>query len=258
MTPRIRTMAAAVALFISVPAHADPRLEVVPSTFDFGWAPDNAKITAQFVIRNTGSEPVPLTAVLPTCGCTAADFTPGAVGTSEETKIALTFNTRGYTGVKFRKPTRVKTDVDANTYVATLTGHVANPDAKLIPEGDGIAEFPPEAASKKQKIVIVNKSDRSVTLKMVQAPAEWASASLPSAPVAPGQKATIDVSVDGSVKEARHTSFTIAPADSPATDRATIAVRTGPPPPGYRIAPRPPKAKPQPAPARAKPSSEKK
>src|SRR5262245_21402455 len=82
-------------------------LRIDPETFDFGWAPDNAKISADFTVKNTGVEIIPLTSVQPTCGCTASNFSPGQLASAEETKIGLTFNTRGYRGMAFNKSTKV-------------------------------------------------------------------------------------------------------------------------------------------------------
>src|SRR5258706_9505250 len=92
------------------PGFAAQRIEISPTTFDFGWAPDNAKITAEFTVMNAGDEMVPLTAFKPSCGCTATDFEPDALASHEQRKISLTFNTRGYTNQTFHKMAAVKTD----------------------------------------------------------------------------------------------------------------------------------------------------
>ncbi len=245
-----RSLTAALVL-AAIPAFAVQRLEVIPQTFDFGWAPDNAKITAEFILRNTGEEMVPLKEVIPTCGCTAANFTPSDVGSKEESKVTLTFNTRGYSNMKFHKAARVMTaEQDLNPYVANLSGHVTNAEALLIPEGDGIAQFKPDSSTHKTKITLVNKTGRDITLKVLQAPAPWATAEVPAGSIKAGEKAVIEIAVDGSNKDERNTSLTLAPSDFPDENRVTLAVRTGTPPPDYKMPAAPVKPKETAAPAK--------
>jgi len=187
--------------------------------------------------------------VLPSCGCTTSEFNPQNVGALDETKISLTFNTRGYSNARFRKPARVKLEGDDNDYVATLAGHVGDPLGTLVPEGDGIAGFEAGAPTKK-KITIINKTGRDISLKTIQPAASWADVSLPGGTIKNGEKATVEISVDGD-KETRNTSVTLAPADNPDRDRLTLAIRTGEMPAPYRIEPKP-AAKPGAKPATSK------
>ena len=225
--------AATVLTFTLKPAFAVPRLEIRPGTFDFGWAPDNARITAQFTVVNGGEDMVPLTAVKPTCGCTVSDFTPDALPSHEEKKISLTFNTRGYTNQEFHKTANVKTDLEENSYTVFLTGHVLKPDNGLMPDSGGIAGFE-KGTERKKKINIANKTQSPLTLTQVQMAAPWAHVKLPSKAIQPGASAPVEISVDGSLEEDRATSVTIAPAESPEQNRVTLAIRTGTPPPSYR------------------------
>ena len=75
---------------------------------------NNAMVSATFLVKNTSAEPVPLTAVQPACGCTASSFSPENLSSNEETKVGLTFNTRGYAGLEFKKSAKVKTDSATN------------------------------------------------------------------------------------------------------------------------------------------------
>lgn len=240
---------------------ASPRVEVRPTVFDFGWAPDNAKITAQFVVVNTGDEMVPLTAVKPTCGCTATDFEPDALASHEEKVISLTFNTRGYAGQTFNKMAKVKTDQPENALTVYLTGTVLKADSGLVPDANGIAGFE-KGSKQKKEISITNKTAADVVLAVVQPPAPWAKVRISNKPVKAGEAAIVEITVDGSVEETRATSVTLAPADAPEKNRVTVAIRTGAPPPAYR-AYTPPTVVPAPkaasdgkaAPAKAKPAA---
>jgi hypothetical protein len=62
-----------------------PTMEVAEKILDFGVVTKGEVIKADFVIRNTGTAPLEITQVRPTCGCTVAKhdrvIAPGATGT---------------------------------------------------------------------------------------------------------------------------------------------------------------------------------
>jgi hypothetical protein len=209
-------------------------LEISPQTFDFGWSPDNAKISCEFKLRNTGTGLISLTSVQPACGCTATNFHPEELSSAEETTIGLTFNTRGYTGMKFNKTAKVKADIAEGEYTVNLKGHVTDSDAKVVPVGDGVAGFEPSEDVKRRTIQIENKGSQTVRLEVIQPPADWALVKLKKTSIPPGKTVELDVSVEGSVEETRDTSITLAALADKEINRLTIAVRTGKPPPPYR------------------------
>jgi hypothetical protein len=214
-------------------AYSPAALVISPSTFDFGWCPDNAKVHAEFTVRNTGTDLIPITGVQPTCGCTTSEFTPGSLASNEESKVGLTFNTRGYAGAPFHKNAKVKTDSNAE-YTVTMTGYVLNPAASVVPEGDGVAGFDPGSSVKKQTIEIKNKGPKDVTLKVVQPAAAWANVKFDATALKAGQNASMTVAPEGSFDEERTTSITVEATDGATYSRFTVAVRTGPPPPPMR------------------------
>ncbi len=62
-----------------------PTMDVAEKILDFGFVTKGEVIKADFKIRNTGSAPLEITQVRPTCGCTVAKYdrliAPGATGT---------------------------------------------------------------------------------------------------------------------------------------------------------------------------------
>lgn len=226
---------------------------ITPTEFDFGWCPDNAKISAQFTIKNTGSDLIPITSVQPTCGCTASQFTPATLGSNEESNVGLTFNTRGYAKSSFSKSTKIKTDAGGAEYSVLLKGSVLDAQAKVVPDQDGVAGFEPGSKGKKKTIQIQNKGDKDVTLQIVQAPASWATAKIKTTTVGAGASVPIEISVDSPLDEAKDTSVTIEAKSETETSRLTIAIRTGPPPPPTkRASTAVPVPAPAPTPAKSK------
>lgn len=61
-------------------------------THDFGKIPQGKPVEATFEFTNTGDEPLVISEVKPTCGCTIADFTKTPVLKGKTGTIKLTFN----------------------------------------------------------------------------------------------------------------------------------------------------------------------
>jgi hypothetical protein len=59
---------------------------------DFGKVPQGTPVTTVFTFTNIGEEPLILTDVKPTCGCTIADYTKTPVKKGEAGKITITYN----------------------------------------------------------------------------------------------------------------------------------------------------------------------
>jgi hypothetical protein len=59
---------------------------------DFGKIPQGTPVTTIFEFTNVGKEPLILTEVRPTCGCTIADYTKTPVKSGEKGIIKITYN----------------------------------------------------------------------------------------------------------------------------------------------------------------------
>jgi len=59
---------------------------------DFGKIPMGTPVTTVFEFTNVGPEPLILTEVRPTCGCTIADYTKTPVKNGEKGMVKITFN----------------------------------------------------------------------------------------------------------------------------------------------------------------------
>jgi hypothetical protein len=101
-------------LFVAAVLYAQPRLFVEQKTFDFGTIPDGNKVLSHtFSIVNNGNEPLKITSVRPSCGCTVAKFdsviAPGTAG-----NILAEFNTDGFTGHQEKILTVYSNDPDSS------------------------------------------------------------------------------------------------------------------------------------------------
>lgn len=217
-------------------------LVATPQTFDFGWSPRNAKITAQFIVVNQSPDLIPLNSVEAACGCTASNFSSEKLSSQDETKVELTFNTRGYDGIPFDKPAKLKTDSEVTDISVTLKGHVMDFNAKLFPTGDGVAEFIPGDKNKKT-IRIQNSSNQKMILKYVQGAADWAKVTLSSDEIKPLGDVDMTVEVQSIPKNQRVTSVTVEGIAETEVHRFTVAIRSGEEPKQQRIKAPIPKSK---------------
>ena len=97
---------------------------------DFGKIPQGKPATTEFVFTNIGEQPLILTNVQPTCGCTVADFTKTPVKKGEKGVIKITYNAA--VPAPFSKP-------------ITVTSNAKTPQKTLIIKGEVVAA--PAAAS---------------------------------------------------------------------------------------------------------------
>lgn len=82
---------------------------------DFGRIEQGEKVTHYFTYKNTGDNPLIVTQVQPSCGCTVPDWTQDPVKPGEEGKVQVLFNSTGREGKQHKSVTVV-----ANTNPPTI------------------------------------------------------------------------------------------------------------------------------------------
>ncbi|QQL50487.1 DUF1573 domain-containing protein [Mucilaginibacter ginkgonis] len=76
----------------SAQTDSKPAFKFNEEKHDFGKVPQGKPVTTVFTYTNVGEEPLILTEVKPTCGCTIADYTKTPVKKGGEGKITITYN----------------------------------------------------------------------------------------------------------------------------------------------------------------------
>jgi hypothetical protein len=98
------------AVVVSIVCFAQPEIKFENTTYDFGKIKEEGgKVSGKFVFTNVGNEPLELTNVRPGCGCTAANYTKGAIAPGEKGYIEATYNPYNRPGA-FNKNIRVTTN----------------------------------------------------------------------------------------------------------------------------------------------------
>jgi len=85
----LTTYILAVAAFTAM---AQPRFSSNKETYDFGQIEWKHPVTVQYVITNTGDQPLVLTEVEPSCACSVAEWTKSPIASGEKGTISVTFD----------------------------------------------------------------------------------------------------------------------------------------------------------------------
>ena len=110
-----------------------PKLTFVEMTYDFGTVVEGPQITHDFKIKNEGKEPLVLSNVHASCGCTVPTWPKEPILPGKEAVVSATFNTSGRPG-KFNKTITIESNADGGNKVLTITGDVIKPEEdKSIP-----------------------------------------------------------------------------------------------------------------------------
>ncbi len=91
---KITSICAVVIAFISLTAMGmlASEFKFEKETHDFGKIPLNKPVSYEYKFTNSGDEPIIISDVQPTCGCSVAEFTKTPVKPSEGGTIKVTFN----------------------------------------------------------------------------------------------------------------------------------------------------------------------
>ncbi len=117
----------------SAAPQSPPKVAISNPIFDFGAVSQGTKVSNDFVISNSGSIPLIIQRVEPTCGCTAAVPEKNTLQPGEKTSVKVTFDTTGFEGYKVKSVRLYTNDPSEISSVLTLQGTVKT-DIELKPE----------------------------------------------------------------------------------------------------------------------------
>lgn len=101
--------------------------------FDFGDIPEGPQVTHEFKFKNVGKEPLVLSNVKASCGCTTPSWPKEPVLPGKEAAITATYNTQGRVG-PFTKAITISSNASESNKILTIKGTVLSPEQeKSIP-----------------------------------------------------------------------------------------------------------------------------
>lgn len=96
----------------------------VEDVFDFGQVADGEVVDHTFKFKNTGTEPVIISRVSTSCGCTTPEYTSTPVAPNQEGEVKVRFDSHGQSG-KQQKIITVVSNAKNNIQTIQLKGEVS-------------------------------------------------------------------------------------------------------------------------------------
>lgn len=98
-------------------------------SYDFGKIPVNKPVSVDFKFTNIGDEPIIITKVETTCGCTVPDYTKTPVKKGESGLIKVTYNPTG-AALPFSKSITITSNAKTTTKVLYIKGETVAASSK--------------------------------------------------------------------------------------------------------------------------------
>jgi hypothetical protein len=121
----------------SAPAAANnpnaPQILFPEDSYTFGELPEGPQATHEFKFTNTGKEPLILSNVKASCGCTTPSWPKEAILPGKESAIMVTYNTQGRVG-PFTKSITITSNASTPSKIIYIKGTVIKSDPqKYLP-----------------------------------------------------------------------------------------------------------------------------
>jgi len=117
----------------SAPNPNAPKITFKEETFDFGSIPEGPQVTHEFKFRNEGKEPLILTSVKASCGCTTPAWPKEPILPGKDGVITATYNTQGRPG-PFTKSITITSNSAESSRVIFIKGEVVKAEQeKTVP-----------------------------------------------------------------------------------------------------------------------------
>jgi len=110
-------------LLIAGAVFAQPKLTVPIDNFNFGYTPQNAKVSCGFWLYSTGRDTLKITNVKTGCGCTKAPLEKDILPPGDSTRLEIIFSTKRYQH-EVSKTTRLMTNSGEVTNKVTITSNI--------------------------------------------------------------------------------------------------------------------------------------
>ena len=128
-------------LFLSSSSLAQGVFQFEVDSFDFGAVEEGDKAEKTFVFKNTGNQPIIMSNVRASCGCTTPSWTKEPVLPGQSGQIQVSYNSAGRPGA-FNKTITITSNATEATKVLTIRGNVVSDpanDPKMTLERNTVA-----------------------------------------------------------------------------------------------------------------------
>lgn len=203
-------------------AMAQPRLLTENLSFDFGEVRQGDSVEHRFRFQNSGDQPLELSNLRSSCGCTAALLSarrlePGAMG-----ELQVTFDSRGFQGPVQKQVTVDTNDPEHPVLNFSLRGRVI-PEFYVDPPR---ANWPQAVGADplRMELQVHNNSSRTVTLEKPAVTSNQITADLARSILASGETGTLLITAHPSPERKRVAGYVILQSDFPGVPQLRIPV----------------------------------
>jgi hypothetical protein len=209
-----------------------PRLLVREAHYDYGFTPQDVKVSHEFWLINSGGDTLRLTDIKAPWKCTRAPLTKKVLAVGDSTNAELIFSTGKYK-YRIKKSAQIMCNSISKAPRLTFTAHpIADYDSlgivSLNPIAIDLDADNPEYRKKpgEYRIQVTNLSDEPIKLALIDAPSTRdIKISVPGGTIKPGKEKTIKVKIKSGMAEETFTkSFTIEISNKAQT-RFTIPIQ---------------------------------
>lgn len=130
VAPAKATLPVAPAQLPTATQNADGSMKFNTEEHSFGTIPEGPAVTYDFEFKNIGKEPIVLSGVQASCGCTTPTWTKEPVAPGKTGKVSATYNTQGRPG-NFTKTITINSNVGSK--VVKITGVVEKAPETSVP-----------------------------------------------------------------------------------------------------------------------------
>ncbi|MCX6834746.1 MAG: DUF1573 domain-containing protein [candidate division Zixibacteria bacterium] len=206
---------------------AAPLLVIDQEEFDFGYAPQNSKISHTFHLRNAGDDTLLINRVVPGCGCTQVPLKKSVLAPGESTELAIIFSTGQYNGPVTKKPRLETNDAIPSRNLTFHTTVITRPDStypiQVRPYKLDISQFG-QTVRDHMRFSISNVSDQAISINLVSSADDLMTVTFPEQ-VAAGKSGEGSLKLNESAQaQSFETSITLQLNDSAST-RYTIPIK---------------------------------
>ena len=193
-------------IFVAGTAQAQGELKFEKETHDFGTIAEGTQASYEFKVKNVGNQPVIISAVQPSCGCTTPDWTKEPIMPGKTGIIKAMYNSAGRPG-PFHKSISVTSNAATPMQVLYIKGDVGPEDLKTNYTAEQKAMSPRLAVGsttynfgkleKGQKAVakftVKNTGRQALVIQGVKAACNCVSFKVSQPSIKPGQTATLEL-----------------------------------------------------------------
>jgi hypothetical protein len=171
---------------------SEPMLVLDETEFDFGYVPQNSKVSHVYWLKSGGDELLKIIKVKPRCGCTKAPLDKTEVVPGDSARLELIFNT-GKNKTRVSKTARIETNQGSQHRDVRFNAHVYPDEFSTTPiviqPGKLDIKLNDKNVGKQINFDIANVSEIELEIKLIDWPRDHFEIKLPGT-IKPGKTAT--------------------------------------------------------------------